>query len=117
MLRDLCCRICLLLALLGAGGLLPVAVQAQGDQAGAQPAVSIGTPARSAQARAQAQAHDRAGHGAHARHCCHACTGALNFVFVPAPLPPPAGPLPPYRLARHDSPIPEPPHRPPRRTA
>lgn len=113
MLRDLCCRICLLLALLGAGGLLPVAVQAQGDQAGAQPAVSIGTPARSAQARA----HDRACHAAHAERCCHACTGVLNFAFVPAPLPPPAGPLPPYRLARHDSPIPEPPHRPPRRAA
>ena len=112
MLRDLCCRICLLLALLGAGGLLPVAVQAA-DQTGAQPVVSIGTPARSAQARA----HDRACHAAHAERCCHACTGALNFVFVPAPLPPPAGPLPPCRLARHVSPIPEPPHRPPRHDA
>lgn len=113
MLRDLCCRICLLLALLGAGALLPVAAQAQGDQGGAQPAVSVGTPARSAPARA----HDRACHGAHAERCCHACTGALTFAPMPAALPPPAGPLPPYRPLRHDSPIPEPPHRPPRRAA
>ncbi|MFO1358256.1 hypothetical protein [Plasticicumulans sp.] len=68
--------------------------------------VSIGTPARSAQARAQAQAHDRAGHAAMS---CPALLPRLHrraeFRVRARTAAAAAGLLPPYRLARHVSPI------------
>ena len=114
MLRDLCCRLCLLLALLGAGLLLPAASQAA--TAADLPCAAHAGPAQPPATGAEARRHERAG-ATHAERCCHACSGAPTPGLTLAPLPPPATAMPPYRLARHVSPIPEPPHRPPRHAA
>lgn len=111
MLRDLFCRLCLLLALLCVGVPLSAAPRtAAAAQACGQHAVAAREPAGVLQVHDS----DSACHATHGERCCHACTGALPVAFTLAPLPPLAGPVPPYRLAHHDAPPPEPLHRPPR---
>lgn len=110
MVHTLCRRFCLLLALACIGALLPAAAQTACGPCGQHLPAAVTLP----------PAVQAAAHGcddtdaAHPERCCHVCSGALPVAWSLPPLPAPAAAPAPYALARHDSPVAEPPQRPPR---